>query len=119
LDCSAVAANLRICDRDASGGVILQETVEQLANSASLKKPAADVGSLSFEGALAELETIVDSLEKGAVDLDDSIALYERGQVLKSHCEAKLKNAETRLEKLVLGSDSVVRVPVGSEKMDA
>ena len=92
-----------------------------MGNSASLKKSAADVGGLSFEGALGELETIVRSLEQGAVDLEDSIALYERGQALKSHCEAKLKSAETRLEKLVLGgaSDSVVRGPVGSESMDA
>lgn len=95
--------------------------MEQLGISASLKKPAADVGALSFEGALAELETIVGSLEKGAVDLDDSIALYERGQALKLHCEAKLKNAEARLEKLVLGGagDGAERGPVGSEKMDA
>ena len=59
--------------------------------------------SLSFEAALRELETIVKRLEDGAVDLDDSIALYERGQVLKAHCEAKLKAAEGRLEKIVLG----------------
>jgi exodeoxyribonuclease VII small subunit len=88
--------------------------VEHLANSASLKKPA-DVSDLSFEGALGELENIVSRLEQGAVDLDDSIALYERGQALKSHCEAKLKAAEGRLEKLVLGAG----VPVGSEVVDA
>ena len=86
-----------------------------MANSASLKKPAADIGGLSFEGALGELEEIVKNLERGDVDLEDSIALYERGQALKSHCEAKLKNAETRLEKLVLGAAG----PVGSESMDA
>jgi exodeoxyribonuclease VII small subunit len=44
-------------------------------------------------------------LEQGAVDLEDSIALYERGQALKSHCEAKLKAAEGRLEKIVMGPD--------------
>ena len=59
---------------------------------------------MSFEAALKELETIVARLEQGEVDLEDSIALYERGQALKSHCEAKLKAAEGRLEKLVLGS---------------
>jgi exodeoxyribonuclease VII small subunit len=69
-----------------------------------LKKPAADVAGLSFEAALRELETIVSSLEKGDVDLEDSIALYERGQALKAHCEAKLKAAEGRLEKIVLGA---------------
>ncbi len=90
-----------------------------MANSASLKKPAAEVGGLSFEGALGELEEIVKSLEGGAVDLEDSIALYERGQALKSHCEAKLKSAEGRLEKLVLGAGNSGIGPVGSESMDA
>jgi len=64
----------------------------------------AEVASLSFEAALRELEAIVASLEKGDVDLEDSIALYERGQLLKAHCEAKLKAAEGRLEKIVLGA---------------
>jgi exodeoxyribonuclease VII small subunit len=63
------------------------------------------VTALSFEAALRELETIVARLEKGDVDLEDSIALYERGQALKSHCEAKLKQAESRLEKIVLGAN--------------
>jgi exodeoxyribonuclease VII small subunit len=79
------------------------------------KKPAAEVASLSFEAALGELEGIVSRLEQGEVDLEDSIALYERGQALKSHCEAKLKAAEGRLEKLVLGANG----PTASETMDA
>jgi exodeoxyribonuclease VII small subunit len=68
--------------------------------------PAKDqaVEELSFEGALKELEAIVSRLEQGEVDLEDSIALYERGQALKSHCEKKLKAAEGRLEKIVLGA---------------
>ena len=44
-------------------------------------------------------------LEQGEVDLEDSIALYERGQALKAHCEAKLKSAEGRLEKIVMGAN--------------
>jgi len=64
-------------------------------------KPAED---LSFEAALKELEAIVSRLEQGEVDLEDSIALYERGQSLKAHCEKKLKLAESRLEKIVLGA---------------
>ena len=60
--------------------------------------------ALSFEAALKELETIVARLEQGDVDLEDSITLYERGQALKAHCEAKLKAAEGRLEKIVLGA---------------
>jgi exodeoxyribonuclease VII small subunit len=50
------------------------------------------------------LEAIVTRLEQGEVDLEDSIALYERGQSLKAHCEKKLKSAEGRLEKIVLGA---------------
>jgi exodeoxyribonuclease VII small subunit len=65
---------------------------------------AANVSALTFEAALKELEGIVARLEQGQVDLEDSIALYERGQALKAHCESKLKSAEGRLEKLVQNS---------------
>jgi exodeoxyribonuclease VII small subunit len=66
---------------------------------------AASFESLSFEAALKELEAIVGRLEQGQVDLEDSLALYERGQALKAHCECKLKAAESRLEKIVLRAD--------------
>ena len=81
------------------------------------KKPdvAVPVDALSFEAALKELEGIVSRLEQGEVDLEDSIALYERGQALKAHCEKKLKTAESRLEKIVLGASG----PAGSELVDA
>jgi len=72
------------------------------------------VDSLSFEAALKELESIVTRLEQGQVDLEDSLALYERGQALKAHCEAKLKAAESRLEKIVQGSGGAI----GSEAAD-
>ncbi|HEY0265734.1 MAG TPA: exodeoxyribonuclease VII small subunit [Rhizomicrobium sp.] len=72
---------------------------------AATATPDKAIEDLSFEGALKELEAIVSRLEQGAVDLEDSIALYERGQALKSHCEKKLKAAEGRLEKIVLGAD--------------
>jgi exodeoxyribonuclease VII small subunit len=69
---------------------------------AAPSKPAPKpLEELTFEAALRELEEIVSRLEQGSVDLEDSIALYERGQKLKSLCEAKLKAAETRLEKVV------------------
>lgn len=64
-------------------------------------KPSVE--QMSFESALRELEAIVTRLEQGDVDLEDSIALYERGQALKIHCEQKLRSAETRLEKIVQG----------------
>jgi len=69
---------------------------------------------MSFEAALKELETIVSRLEQGEVDLEDSIALYERGQALKGHCEAKLKSAESRLEKIVQGASG----PSVGERLD-
>jgi exodeoxyribonuclease VII small subunit len=75
-----------------------------------IKTAAPEVAGLSFEAALRELETIVARLEQGQVDLEDSIALYERGQALKAHCEAKLKAAEGRLEKIVLGANGAESV---------
>ncbi|HEY5049229.1 MAG TPA: exodeoxyribonuclease VII small subunit [Rhizomicrobium sp.] len=68
------------------------------------------VEELNFELALKELEAIVGRLEQGEVDLEESIALYERGQTLKAHCERKLKAAEGRLEKIVAGAKGVEQV---------
>ncbi|NEX48001.1 exodeoxyribonuclease VII small subunit [Pseudotabrizicola algicola] len=56
------------------------------------------VGDMSFEEAMAALEQVVGQLERGDVALDASIALYERGAALKAHCEAKLKDAEEKVE---------------------
>ena len=64
-----------------------------------------DIAAMPFEQALAELEGIVDRLEKGAVSLDDSIRLYERGEALKTRCDELLKNAEMRIEKITLSAD--------------
>ncbi|MDX2209383.1 MAG: exodeoxyribonuclease VII small subunit [Sphingopyxis sp.] len=61
--------------------------------------------SLSFEAAMAELETIVRRLEGGDVSLEESVALYERGQALRQHCEARLKAAELRVEQVSVGAD--------------
>jgi exodeoxyribonuclease VII small subunit len=68
------------------------------------EKPA-DIAKMPFETALAELESIVDRLEKGAVALEESIQLYERGERLKAHCDALLKDAEMRIEKITLSAD--------------
>ncbi len=76
-----------------------------------------EVSTLSFEAALAELEAIVRRLEQGAAGLDEAIAAYERGAALKSHCEAKLHEAQLRVEKIVLASDGVT--PSGVVAMDA
>jgi exodeoxyribonuclease VII small subunit len=63
---------------------------------------AAPIDEMTFEQAMAELEQVVERLEKGEVPLEESIGLYERGARLKAHCEAKLKAAEERVERLTL-----------------
>lgn len=65
--------------------------------------------ALSFEEALAELERIVATLEKGQAGLEDSIAIYERGTALKAHCEAKLKAAQAKIERIVVGPGGTPR----------
>ena len=75
----------------------------------------SEVKALPFEAALAELEKIVDQLEKGQVGLEDSIKLYERGEALKKHCDTLLKSAEARIEKIALGADGK---PRGTEPLD-
>ncbi len=64
-------------------------------------KTATKIDGLSFEQALKELEDIVARLERGDVDLEESIAIYERGAALKAHCEGKLKSAELKVEQIV------------------
>jgi exodeoxyribonuclease VII small subunit len=68
-----------------------------------------DIALMPFEAALAELEQIVDQLEKGAVALDESIRLYERGEALKKRCDELLKNAEMRIEKITLAADGAFK----------
>lgn len=75
-----------------------------------------DVASMSFEQALGELEQIVQKLESGKAPLAESISIYERGEALKGHCEALLKAAEARIEKITLSRDGK---PVGTEPLDA
>ena len=63
-----------------------------------------DIEKLSFEKALEELETIVDALEQGSGLLDDAIKAYERGTFLKKHCDAKLRAARERVDKINIGA---------------
>jgi exodeoxyribonuclease VII small subunit len=76
--------------------------------TASAPDKPADLATLPFEKAMAELETIVARLERGDVALEESIAIYERGEALKAHCEALLKKAEARIETITLGADGKV-----------
>jgi exodeoxyribonuclease VII small subunit len=65
----------------------------------------SDIAGLTFEKALAELESIVQRLEQGKVDLEESITIYERGEALKKHCQTLLERADARIEKITVGPD--------------
>lgn len=67
-----------------------------------------NIGSMSFEDALGELESIVSTLESGEAKLEDSINIYERGIALKKHCESKLTEAQSKIEKITIDSDGNV-----------
>lgn len=81
------------------------------------KKPSGDGGAqlppeivaMSFEQALEALEEIVRRLEAGEVNLEESIGIYTRGTQLKRHCEAKLRAAQERIEKITVDRDGQVR----------
>ena len=87
-----------------------------MTESARVQEAPIDVSGYSFEKAVAELESIVARLERGDVALDESIAIYERGEALKKHCEKLLTAAENRIEKIRLDRGSK---PQGIEPLDA
>ena len=64
-----------------------------------------DIKKLSFEEALSELEEIVENLERGEIEIEDSISIYERGVILKAHCEDKLKTAKMKIDKIISHPD--------------
>ncbi len=64
-----------------------------------------DIAAMSFEDALAALESIVRGLETGQQKLEDAITAYERGAALKKHCDAKLAQAEARVQAIVARAD--------------
>lgn len=75
-----------------------------------------DISQLTFEQALGALEEIVQQLESGSVPLDKSIALYERGEELRKHCQARLDAAQQRIERIVTDRSGN---PTGTEPLDA
>lgn len=74
-----------------------------------------DIAAMAFEAAMAELETIVGRLERGDVPLEAAIGFHERGEALRKHCEALLRTAEARIEKIGVGPDGA---PKGVEPLD-
>jgi exodeoxyribonuclease VII small subunit len=75
----------------------------------------SDIGKLLFERAIEELESIVKRLEEGKVPLEESIAIYERGEALKQRCEELLRQAEARVEKITLDAGGK---PTGTAPLD-
>lgn len=77
----------------------------------------ANIAELSFEDALRALEEVVHKLESGEVPLDASIALYERGEALRLHCQKRLDSAQARIEKIVAGANGGAEsaVPLDAE----
>jgi len=74
-----------------------------------------DITAMSFEDALRALEDVVRRLESGEVPLGDSISLYERGELLRKHCQARLDSAQARIERIVTGAGGEV---AGSRPLD-
>eukprot|EP01038_Epipyxis_sp_PR26KG_P020118 gene20118-28479_t len=91
--------------------------LQGLAESAGMhiQRLMREISGLTFEAAVAELEAIVSKLERGDVALDQSIAIYERGELLKKHCETLLNAAENRIEKIRLDRAGKA---AGVEKLD-
>jgi exodeoxyribonuclease VII small subunit len=83
---------------------------------ARMAQDGPDISAMSFEEALRSLEEVVRRLEGGEVPLDESIALYERGEALRRHCQARLDAAQERIEKIVAGPDGK---PQGTAPFDA
>ncbi|MEP0520621.1 MAG: exodeoxyribonuclease VII small subunit [Hyphomicrobiales bacterium] len=80
-----------------------------------MSENAPDISTMSFEVALAELETIVARLERGDVPLEESISIYERGEALKARCDVLLKSAEEKVEKIRTNADGQA---IGAEPLD-
>ncbi|WP_395017982.1 exodeoxyribonuclease VII small subunit [Dongia sp.] len=77
-------------------------------------KIPAEIAALSFEDALAQLQKLVKELERGDNKLDDAISSYERGALLKQHCEAKLREAQMKVEQIVERANGMI----GTKPMD-
>ena len=73
-----------------------------------------EIATMSFEDAMKELEAVVSRVESGNASLEDSIKLYERGAALRAHCEARLRAAEERVEKITLAQGQ----PTGTTKAE-
>ncbi|MGD9639097.1 MAG: exodeoxyribonuclease VII small subunit [Alphaproteobacteria bacterium] len=73
--------------------------------SPNQNKILSEIKALSFEDSLTALEDIVRQLEGGRIKLEDAVDAYEKGILLKNHCEEKLKDASLRIEKISVSED--------------
>jgi exodeoxyribonuclease VII small subunit len=80
-----------------------------------MDETAENIAAMNFEDALRALEDVVRRLEGGEVPLDESLTLYERGEALRKHCQARLDAAQARIEKIVAGGDGK---PAGTVPLD-
>ena len=80
-----------------------------------MEENAENIAGMSFEDALRTLEDVVRRLEGGEVPLDESLTLYERGEALRKHCQARLDAAQARIERIVAGPDGK---PGGTQPLD-
>ena len=87
-----------------------------LPSSRSAPAEPENVAALSFEAALAELESIVKSLEGGQQKLSDAIAAYQRGSALRRHCEARLAEAEATVQAIVTADGKAVGLRETTER---
>ncbi len=76
---------------------------------------STEINDLSFEEAMVELESVVRQLEGGKIKLEEAVSVYERGALLKKHCEEKLKQAKSKIDKLIIGDNNTI---VGREDFD-
>ena len=94
----------------------LRGALDRGASARHIALMSEDLTTLSFEDALKRLETIVARLESGDASLDESITLYTQGDALRAQCEARLKDAQARIEKISLAPGGA---PVGTQPFDA
>ena len=93
----------------------MQTDTVQEAVSRQPRMSFADIRAMSFETALKELEQIVTRLERGDVELEQSIDIYERGEALRAHCDQLLKRAEAKVERITLSAQGA---PSGAVPFD-
>jgi exodeoxyribonuclease VII small subunit len=92
------------------------EALDPVGSGRHCRFMTQDVADMNFETALRALEDIVHKLESGEAPLDESIALYERGNALRALCQQRLDTAKARIEAIVQGPDGS---PTGTTTFDA